>query len=47
MEFLKLGQTVKESLSIDEMNRLSLLAKFYSELILSNLNYNTNRLDEL
>jgi len=35
MQFLNLGTHIKESLSKDEMSRLSLLAKFYSELILS------------
>jgi hypothetical protein len=37
MQFLNLGTTIKESLSEEEMSRLSVLAKFYSELILSNL----------
>ena len=37
MQFLNLGSTIKESLTLDEMDRLALLAKFYSQLILSNL----------
>ena len=36
MQFLNLGTTIKESLTDEEMSRLSVLAKFYSELILSN-----------
>ena len=36
MQFQNLGHTIKESINTDEMARLSLLAKFYSELILSN-----------
>jgi hypothetical protein len=36
MQFLNLGSTIKESLSQDEMSRLSLLAKFYSQLVLNN-----------
>ena len=35
MQFLNLGSTIKESLNKDEMDRLSILATFYSQLILS------------
>lgn len=42
MQFSNLGTQIKESLSQDEMNSLSLLASFYSELILSKLNLDLN-----